>query len=268
VRLGEEDSSAETTARLDLNSARSACREIEIREAAAQADLAALLGVSVSDLTTLRLPAYPSGLDLPGEDLLKRRRTTSLYTRPDIFKAISDYDRSENALRLAIASQYPQVRIGPGYIWERGLAKFPLTLSLVLPPADLNREAIRAAEARRAAAGASLEAVVATHYAAEQKALSDYEAALVLVQQIERQDLPITASQSKRAQDLKRLGEGTRADLLAAQAAQNSAQMRYEEARLAAGLARVQLEAVWRQPVSDEEMQSLKTLMQSLEVSP
>ncbi|WP_343684975.1 TolC family protein [Asticcacaulis sp.] len=267
VQHGEDDASILTVARLDVTNAQNACRDIEVRNATARADLAALLGLPVSELAGLRLPDYNPNLSVLPSETVSMRHERALYARADILKAIADYDRSENAVRVEVAKQYPEVRVAPGYTWERGVSKYPFNLSLVLPPADLNRAGIKAAEARRAAAGATLEAVVATQYAAEQKALSAYSQGLALAQQISVHDLPLAAAQSRRAENLTRLGEGALSDVLTAQIAHSDAQIRGEEAELATTLAHIQLEDAWRQPVSDTEAQTLSSLIKSMEIS-
>jgi outer membrane protein TolC len=82
--------------------------------------------------------------------------------RPDVLKAVIAYDISEADLRGEVARQYPSISVAPGYTWERGLVKLPFNIGLVLPPLDANRSAIKAAQARRAEAGARMEASVAS----------------------------------------------------------------------------------------------------------
>ena len=59
-------------------------------------------------------------------------------SRSDVLRAVADYDLAENALRLEVAKQYPEVRIGPGYVRPR-VNNLPFNPALVLPTYDLNQ---------------------------------------------------------------------------------------------------------------------------------
>lgn len=133
------------------------------RENGARVALSAALGVTPNALIDVRVA--PVVLVESWQNVLAWRRDAAL-SRRDVLKAVADYDIAENALRLEVANQYPQVSLGPGYNYDHGVTKLPFSLSLALPPWDLNRGAIAKAEADRAAAGKSLEAAQAGAMAA------------------------------------------------------------------------------------------------------
>ncbi|WP_409127191.1 hypothetical protein, partial [Streptomyces niveiscabiei] len=69
--------------------------------------------------------------------------------------------------------------------------KIPFNIGLVLPPLDLNRRAIAAAEARRSEAGKRLEADVAGAEAAIGQALIEAKAARQQLARIRAVDVPV-----------------------------------------------------------------------------
>jgi CRISPR system Cascade subunit CasA len=175
-------------ARAQLATDRRRLADAQARSTAAQLQLAAAVGVPAATLdesalnwpeiaapTTWTGPLPPTCLD------------AALLARPDISRASLAYDQAEAALKSAVASQYPQLHLGPAYAWERGLKKLPFVLSLSLPPLDLNHAAIAAAEARRLEAGYALEAVVAAAGTAVELAQQDYEAAWIQLLQSRQQ---------------------------------------------------------------------------------
>src|SRR5439155_956137 len=79
----------------------------------------------------------------------------------DVHGAVVAYSMAEQALRLEVARQYPDVHLGPAYTWDHGIRRYQFNLGLTLPLLNRNAGAIGEAEARREEAGAHLEATVA-----------------------------------------------------------------------------------------------------------
>ena len=132
------------------------------RSSAARSTLAAAVGVPVKALEGTNLEW--AGLDEPSaitEPQLLKWRDEALLERADVRSAVIGYSMAEQSLRLEVAKQYPDVRIGPGYTWDHGVKRLQFNLSLTLPLLNRNQGAIAEAEARREAAGAKLEATVA-----------------------------------------------------------------------------------------------------------
>ncbi len=261
VAAGEDELALALTAHGDLNAADRRVSEAQGRRAAADATLAQALGASpaaVRDLVIEPDSAAPDLADLPA------RRHAAALNRRDVLKAVIDYDLAENALRLEVARQYPEIRLGPGYTWERGLTKLPFNLSLVLPQTDLNRAAIAQAEAKRVESGRALEAIQASALGAIDQAQAAVLAARAAQAKIAGGDLPTAQRLALAATRSAQAGESDRVDALQADAAVIEAQLALGDARKASALAIVDLEDGLRAPLVPAETaildQSLKTL--------
>jgi outer membrane protein TolC len=135
------------------------------RASAARSAVAASVGIPVAALQSLQLTwdRLDDPPQLP-EQLLQRAREDALLVRADVRSAVVGYSLAEEALRLEVSKQYPDVRVLPGYTWDHGVKRLQLGLALTLPLLNRNQGAIGEAQARRLEAGARLEATVATAY--------------------------------------------------------------------------------------------------------
>lgn len=260
VAAGEDDRSVALTARGELETARRRVTDALGRRAAADAALAGALGVPISAVRDLRVaPATPpASLDVPAA-----ARTAAL-TRRDVLRAVVDYDLAESALRLEIAKQYPEVRIGPGYTYDHGVAKLPFNLALTLPPQDLNRAAIAQAEAKRTEAGRSLEAVQAAVLSAVDSADAALTAARTAAIQVQARDIPnADALAAATARSLK-AGAADRVDDLGARALALETRLTLLDARKAQALAGIDLEDALRAPFDPAELALLETTSRTL----
>lgn len=246
--------------RLELDRVRADAADAARTEAAARGnavgaglDLAAALGLSIDgiDLDTIEPgePVIPdNAITLSDEQL-----SAALSGRSDILRAMVAYDEAEASLRVAVASQYPELRIGPGYTWERGLKKLPFTLSLTLPTSDRARSTIRAAEARRAEAGRQVEAAVAGVTAGITRARADYRAAWNVLRLVRSRTLP-TADALARQADLElEAGSINRAEWAASQAGLMTAKIDRLVAVRGVLEAEATLEDALRQPLRGPE---------------
>ncbi|HEX7819051.1 MAG TPA: TolC family protein, partial [Sphingobium sp.] len=149
--------------RADVASAAAAVDDARSRRISARQALAAAIGLPETAIAS-RSFTWTGFDDAPADPTLSpqvRDRIGATVARADVLKAVAAYDRSESDLRGEVARQYPALSVGPGYTWERGLVKLPLAVGLALPPLDLNRHAIAAAQAARTEAGKKLETIVA-----------------------------------------------------------------------------------------------------------
>ncbi len=80
----------------------------------------------------------------------------AVKTRPEIARALAGYAGAEASLRLQIARQYPDLELGPGFIWDQGIHRWTLAFAVPALLAFRNRAPIVQAEAERSAAGARL----------------------------------------------------------------------------------------------------------------
>lgn len=239
VAAGEDARPASLLAETELAAADRRGDEARGRRAAALADLAAALNLDPAAATALALapPDEPGGLDA-----LPAWRDAAALSRGDVERAVADYDLAEAALRLEVARQYPELRIGPGYTWDRGVTKLPFNLNLVLPPRDLNRSGIAQAEAKRMEAGRALEATQAAVLAAVDRAsaaLANARSAAALANGAGLSAARSSVDVVRRAVEA---GELDRTDQLQAEAQAAEAELAAAEAKRAARLAVVDLE--------------------------
>jgi CRISPR system Cascade subunit CasA len=265
VAAGEDDRSLALTARSELETARRHVTDARGRRAAADAALATALGVPVAAVRNLRLAAVtapPATLDVPAA-----ARVAAL-TRRDVLRAVVDYDLAESALRLEVAKQYPEVHLGPGYTYDHGVAKLPFNLALTLPPRDLNRSAIAQAEAKRAEAGRSLEAVQAAVLSAIDAADAALTAARLTAAQVQARDIPNADALAAATSRSLAAGVADRVDELGARAAALETRLTFLDARKARALAGVDLEDALRAPFDPAELTLLETTSRTLGDAP
>ena len=162
VAAGEASPTDRLTAQLDENRSRAEELAAQRDLAQAQATLATTIGVPVDAMASVHLALRD--LDtavLPSESTLAQLREQALLSRPDLERAVSEYQAREVELHQQIRLQYPQLSIGPGYTWDHGIRKATLGISMTLPIFSRHRGPIAEARARREAAGEHVLAVQA-----------------------------------------------------------------------------------------------------------
>lgn len=78
----------------------------------------------------------------------------ALRRRPEIGRALAEYAVAEGDLRVAVAGAYPDLSLGPGFVWDQGIGRWSLLLGLPHVALNRNRGPIGEALARRHEAGA------------------------------------------------------------------------------------------------------------------
>jgi len=244
----------------ELISAQQARLEIEQQQAelhaladAAQIAIAKALGLPPQALDAVTF-AWPEWGEPPPVEESKRRdaREQALLSRADLGIAIQEYSSAEAKLQLAIARQYPQFELGPGYYWDHGIAKFPFDVTFALP-FNRNRGEIAEARTGRELAGQRMLAVQADIFGEIAAAERAERIARTSAEAAERQLQ--TARQLQQQADLSvRLGASSLeaqvgADIIAVRAELDVVQMR---AQLQA--ARNRLEDALRAPLSGPEL--------------
>jgi outer membrane protein, heavy metal efflux system len=111
--------------------------------------LADLVGVEASVVEP-----FPEGAlgELPAAPpALSELKTQMLNAHPALARLRADYETAERALRLEIARQYPDFKIGPSYDGENGEKKITLglTLGIELPFFDRNQQAVAQSKQHR-----------------------------------------------------------------------------------------------------------------------
>lgn len=247
--------------RLDLDRIRADAANDNKIEAAAVAnivsselDLAAALGLPRDGVDFDRI--VPAGVENPiaVPPITDEQLASALEARSEILRAVAGYDRAEAELRIAVASQYPEIRVGPGYTWERGLSKLPVSLSFTLPSSDRARAMINAAETRRAEAGRRLEAAVALVTASIVQAEATYRAALTVLDLVRSRTLPPAEALAKQADVELAAGLINRADWAQSQAGLLGARLDEINAIRSVLEATATLEDALRQPLRGAEM--------------
>lgn len=253
VAQGEASRAELERTRADLADARSRVAAATARHDAAVVQVAAALGVPLEQARVLN-PSWP-GLETPTSSTAvpPAGRYTALLGRADLLKAMTVYEQAEFDLRGEVAKQYPALSVGPGFTWDHGLVKIPLNIGLALPPLDLNRRAIAAAEARRSEAGTQLEALYAGAVAGIDQAMAEATAARRSLAQIRELDVPIATRLAAQADRELAAGAIDRNDWAAAQAGLEIARLAELDALARVLAADAALEEALRRPLSGPE---------------
>jgi len=225
------------------------------RASLARSALAVTVGVPVSALEGLRL-AWEQLDDPPEVDatLLKRARDDALLARTDVHGTVVAYSMAEQALRLEVARQYPEVHLDPGYTWDHGIRRYQFNLGLTLPLLNRNAGAIGEAEARREEAGARLEATVASAWQEIDEAIRQWR--LARARLTEARGPVYEAAQRIYAQTARGFDAGAndRTELVAARVSQTLAELQVLDAVRTAQDALASLEDALRRPLEGPEL--------------
>ncbi|MEP6784729.1 MAG: TolC family protein [Sphingomonadales bacterium] len=217
VEAGEASRTELERVRADLSDALRRRDGARVQGDAEIAKIATLVGLPAVALAgvTFEWTGFDTAVPIP--PLNASARIGAIVGRADILKGMAAYDQSEADLRGEVAKQFPAISIAPGYTWERGLVKLPLSVGLALPPLDLNRRAITAAEARRSEAGARIEALVASAGGAIDMAAREAEAARAALAAVHNGELVIARRLANHADAELTSGAIDRTDWAAAQ---------------------------------------------------
>ncbi len=160
---GETAATEPLQATLALAQARRAESAATQRIADAEARLARAIGVPAVALDGLsyRWDAFDHPTS-PAPARWNHAVDQALLSRPDLERAMVDYDRRETELHQQVRAQYPEISLGPGYTYDHGVRKVSLSIATTLPIFDQNQGPIAEAQAQREAAGRHVEAVQAT----------------------------------------------------------------------------------------------------------
>jgi CRISPR system Cascade subunit CasA len=252
IQSGEDARPAGLTAQGDLAAAERRLQEAGVRKAAAEGALAKALGVPVAAVQDIALEPLPDTVTAPHSMQLTAWRQDAAAHRRDVLRAVADYDAAEQALRLEVAKQYPDIHVGPGYTFDHGAHKIPFNLVLVLPPQDLNKANIQAAEARRLDASARLDAAQAAVLSGVDQAAAALNGAQGGLIRADQQELPLIRRAAVAARRGLDAGELDRTDQEAAEAAVIDAQLSRLDSWRLAWTAAADLEDALRRPSPGE----------------
>jgi outer membrane protein TolC len=194
-------------------------RAAQAGSAMARARLAAAIGLPAQALDGVSLDLDPiASPDPPRPADAATLRRAALTSRDDVKAALDQYRAAEAGLALAVADQYPNITLTPGYIFDQGQNKYMLFPSAELPVFDQNQGPIAAARARRALAASRFIAVQQQILGAIDTATASYATATRTV--LEAESLAAARrDQLRRTRDLFRLDQVDRPALIEAQLA-------------------------------------------------
>jgi CRISPR system Cascade subunit CasA len=254
VEAGEDAPSAlapAESARLEIAQQHAAARA---EATAADAAAAAALGVPPQALDGVAI-AWPDWGDPPSFEppRIDALREQALLSRADLATAIDAYAEAETKLERAVARQYPEITLDPGYYWDHGIAKWPFGVGLSLPLLHRSRGEIAEATAARDVAGKRLLALQAGIYGAIEAAL---RAETVARENLESAGRRADAAHREldRAEHALRLGASDRIERAGAETAMRRAELDRIVAMAALQNARNALEDALHAPLSGPEL--------------
>jgi outer membrane protein TolC len=195
-------------------------RELDgVELARTSATLAAAIGVTPAELARVQ-PQLPPlrGVPALGDADVSSARDLALVNRLDVRRALEEYAVAEQGLRAAVATQYPDLTLAPGYLLDQADHKITLGLDLPVPLFHNANAAIKRAVAERAVAAAKFDDTQAAALAAIDVAIAEYRAAraaLAAVEQGERDAADGVTSLERRLD----AGAANRGQLLAGEIA-------------------------------------------------
>ena len=157
----------------EIQEARLALAGVEHRVLDARAALAAALAVPSRAVAAVA-PAIAASPECASPDTLAGDFLigAALTRRMEISSALGGYALAESRVRLEVARQFPDLELGPGFIWDQGVHRWTLALALPAVLGRRNRPAIRQAEAEREVAGLRVAEV-------QDSVLADVESAML-----------------------------------------------------------------------------------------
>lgn len=199
-------------------------------EAEARVSLAAALGVTPQALDEVTL-SFGDFDQIPPDFKEPDARRQALLNRPDVLGSLMEYAASQSALQLAVARQYPDLRLGPGYQLDQGQNKWSLSLGGLLSILHRNRGPIDEAEAKRTEAAARFTGVQARAIARIELATIAARAARDKVAAVDEL-VSNRQQQTRTVESQHRAGEVSRPELVSAELEFTGAELARLEALL------------------------------------
>ena len=210
-------------ARITLQNNRLDLLEAEKNQAQARIKLASALGLPLSALEGVRFDfagVNHNHFIIP--EAVARQR--AILNRSDILAALADYTACQAALQLEVAKQYPDIHLGPGYTLDQSEKKWTLGLAVSLPLFHNNRGRIYEALARRQEAASRFLALQTTTLNDIDMALAGLRSCFELADAADEIAKNLQ-KQTERARTMFKLGEISKAELLAIQVELSAAEI-------------------------------------------
>jgi len=178
LEVGETAGPIVDVARQELAAAQAVLVDATGQQQQARAAFATSLGLSSSTLdgTRVQEPTFdslPPETELSLESIQRR----GLVHRTDILGALAEYAAAEATVRLEVARQYPDIQLGPGFLFEEGFARYVFGFTSVAPLLNRNRGPIAVAEAQRLESEEQFKMLQSLAIAQMERALAAYGAA-------------------------------------------------------------------------------------------
>jgi outer membrane protein TolC len=241
-------------ARFDRDAAELRLHQSDADVIAARHDIAALAGVPLSQVE-LREPGDGC---IKGEPLreivpVEQLQARAIGSRLDLRAKLAEFRSTDAAWRTEIAKRYPDLALGPGYMYDQGDRKITFSLSFELPIHSHNAGGIAKARADRdrvIAEAEVLQATIAAEVARSADQLAQARAQLASAQQL------LQAAQALLDRDVERerAGELDRPAVLLSRIATLSARVDELTAARAVADAAAALEAATQTPLSSPEL--------------
>jgi len=254
IKAGEDAPGERIVGRATLLEIEQQRAQARADQATAQAAVAAALGLPPEALDGIRIE-WPDWGAAAAVDvaMLQHEREQALLSRADLVAAIADYASAEKQLERAIARQYPEFHLDPGYYWDHGVAKWPFDVAF--NPSIFNRNQGEIAEARaaREVAGQRMLAVQAEIYGAIAAAT---RAETIAAQNLDaaRHRVDAADEQMRRAQLGLELGAIDRSERLGSDTLALRAELDALQARAQSQSTRNALEDALHAPLSGPEL--------------
>jgi outer membrane protein TolC len=203
--------------RVDLINTRAGLRKSEGEVARTLAGLATAAGLPAAAVKDLVIDT-PTLESPPGEGALPLAavQRAGLLHRIDVQRMLTEYAAAEAAVQLEVARQYPNIELGPGYVFEEGFNRYVLAASMPsVPLFHRNRGLIAEAEARRQRVERQFIALQAAAIGELEEAMAQYRAALVEFEETGRM-VGVERSREAAARRALVVGEGDRLGLATA----------------------------------------------------
>ncbi len=166
-----------TRERIALAQASLSIQDVNRLEAEARVQLATAIGIPAHALDGVRISVgafdHPKA---PAANLDGPLRRRALTERTDVRSSLAQYEAAQSALQLQVATQYPNLTLGPGYNYEFGTNRFILNPAIDFPIFHQNQGQIARATADRQQAAASFTALQAQIIGAVDAAVAGYRA--------------------------------------------------------------------------------------------
>ena len=238
--------------------------------ATARTRLATAVGVPARALdgVVIDLKAFdgtPSVSPVISQGELRRRALTG---RADVQSSLAQYAATQAGLQLAVANQYPNLTLSPGYSYDQGDNKFGLAApGLQLPIFNQNQGPIAQAVARRKEAAANFTALQARIIGAIDTASVAYQTA---TRGVATTTALLDSQEQRQARTaaLFRAGQIDHPTLLTGSLEVSAVQLSNVDAALVQRQALGQLEDALQQPLFDPQATPLAALAPSPDADP